>query len=60
MSTAARILSKAAPARAAASRAAAATAPKRGMAGGGPPPQYTGIEAQVRAYLPKDEHVSQC
>lgn len=46
----------AAPARAAVSRAAVA-APRRGMAGG-PPPKYTGWEAQVREKLPKDEHVS--
>ncbi|CAM9649287.1 unnamed protein product [Laminaria digitata] len=45
----------AAPARAAVSRAAVA-APRRGMAGG-PPPKYTGWEAQVREKLPKDEHV---
>lgn len=54
---AARALSKATPARAAVSRAAGSAAPKRGMAAGGPPPKYTGIEAQVRARLPKDEQV---
>lgn len=54
---AARAMSNAAaPARAAVSRAAVA-APRRGMAGG-PPPKYTGWEAQVREKLPKDEHVS--
>lgn len=54
---AARAFSKAAtPARAIASRVAV-VAPKRAM-GGGPAPKYEGIEAKVRAVLPKDEHVS--
>ncbi len=38
-------------------RVAVQTQHTRRFGGGGPPPQYEGIEATVRQYLPEDHHV---